>query len=176
MRSKKVKRLTYIALMLAVALILGIVENIIPPIIPMLPMIRLGLSNVVVLFTYIAFGTMPATVVLVTKCFLVSLFTGNFFAMAFSIPSGLISLVIGILLIKANKNSLIMISSVQAIVHNAVQVVIASLVMGTAAVFVYLPYLIVIGSACGMLTGFITLLLIKKMPMKIFLTINDFDE
>ena len=176
MRNKKVKRLAYIALMLASALIIGIIESFIPPVIPTLPMIRLGLANVVVLFTYISFGTVPASIVLLSKCFLVSLFTGNFFSMAFSIPSGIISLSLGILLIKMNKNSLIMISALQAILHNSIQVVIASLVMGTATVFVYLPYLFVIGAACGMLTGFIALLLIKKMPQKIFLTLNERDE
>lgn len=159
--------------MLAVALIISIVESFIPPIIPMLPMIKLGLSNVVILFTYIVFGGKIAYFVLICRCFLVALFSGNLFSLAFSMPAGILSLMVGIMLVRMDKNSIIIVSSVSAIMHNVVQIFIASIITNSASVFMYLPYLFVIGGASGMLTGFITMLLIKKMPSSLFTTLNE---
>lgn len=40
--STKIKKLSIIAIFLALALIIGVIENLIPPIIPFLPFIKLG--------------------------------------------------------------------------------------------------------------------------------------
>ena len=166
------RKIAYVSLMLAVALIISIVESYIPPIIPMFPMVKLGLSNVVILFTYIVFGGKIATTILILRCLLVAIFTGNFFSLAFSLPAGIISLMVGIMLIRAGKNSLIMVSATSAIAHNIIQIFIASMLTNSAAVFVYFPYLFVIGGVSGMITGFITMLIIKKMPSSMFLKLN----
>lgn len=171
MRSS-VKKSAYIGLMLAVALITSVIEGFIPPLIPLLPMIKFGLSNVVILFTYIVFGGVPSYIVLLLRCFFVAVFSGNFFMLAYSIPAGVISLSIGIIMLKSRRNSVIMVSATEAVIHNIVQVFIATLVMNTSAVFIYLPYLILLGGLSGMVTGFIAELLIKKLPNKIFLEIN----
>lgn len=173
MKKLSSRKIAYISLMLAVALIISIVESLIPPVIPMLPMVKLGLSNVVILFTYIVFGGKIATLVLTLRCFLVAVFSGNFFSLAFSLPAGVFSLMVGIMLIRTGKNSLTMISCVSAIFHNIVQIFVASLITNSASVFIYLPYLFVIGGMSGMLTGFITMLIIKKMPTSMFLKLND---
>lgn len=172
MRNANTKKIAYVALLLACALIISIVESFIPPLIPMLPMIKFGLSNVVILFTYIVLGGVPAYTVLILRCFFAAVFSGNFFSLAFSLPAGLISLTSGILLLKTSKNSLIMVSATEAIIHNFVQIIVASFVMNTTAVFLYLPYLFVIGGLSGMATGFIAALIIKKIPIKYFLQIN----
>lgn len=172
MNKVNTRKIAYISLMLAVALIISIVESFIPPIIPALPMIKLGLSNVVILFTYIVFGGKTATLVLILRCLLVSIFTGNFFSLAFSLPAGIISLMVGIMLIRTRKNSLIMVSATSAIFHNIIQIFVASMITNSASVFVYFPYLFVIGGISGMLTGFITMLIIKKMPQSMFQKLN----
>ena len=167
------RKIAYVSLMLAVALIISIVESYIPPIIPMFPMVKLGLSNVVILFTYIVFGGKIATSVLILRCLLVAIFTGNFFSLAFSMPAGIISLMVGIMLIRSGRNSLIMVSATSAIAHNIIQIFVASMLTNSASVFVYFPYLFVIGGVSGMITGLITMLIIKKMPTIMFLKLND---
>ena len=79
----KPNRLTRLALLTAVALIMFVVEQQLPPLAP-IPGIKLGLANVVTLFALCALGPLPTGGILLARCFLGSLFAGSLSGLIFS--------------------------------------------------------------------------------------------
>ena len=77
MRNSVTKRIALSGLFLALALIVSLIENLIPPVIPALPYAKLGLGNVVLLACFLLVGVGEGCVVLVLKCFFAALFSGN---------------------------------------------------------------------------------------------------
>ena len=72
-----VKRITKCAVLAVIAVIAGIIENMLPPLFPFAPGVRLGLANVVITFALVTQGLTSASIVLVIKIILVALFSGN---------------------------------------------------------------------------------------------------
>ena len=87
----KLKKLLYLALLTAVSLILFLVENQIPPPIPV-PGVKLGLGNVIVVCVLFLYDRREALAVLLVKVVLSALLTGQLSALAYSLAGGLLSL------------------------------------------------------------------------------------
>lgn len=162
------KKLALTGILLSLALIIGVVENYIPPIIPYLPFIKIGLSNVVLLFACITIGFFPTITISLFKSILVPIFVGNPMMIAYSLSASLVSTTFSYLLLRTKKIGLPTIGIIGAITHNIIQLCIACLIMSDILVFGFLPYLVLTGGIAGVLTGLITYLLIKYMPEKIF--------
>lgn len=158
------KRLAKTILFSAVALIIGVIESLIPPVFPFLPYVRIGFANIVIIYTLLYLGIKDAYAVAIIKALFTGLIVGNPIMIAYSLPSSLISLTCIILLMKINKNSLCAISSTGAIIHNLAQLSVASIMANTLLVLSYAPYFILIGAISGFGVGAIVLLLIKRLP------------
>ena len=161
------KKLALSGILLALALIIGMIENLIPPIIPMLPFVKIGLSNIVIMFCSIVVGFTPALIITCFKATLVPLFVGNPMMIAYSLTASLVSLLIVFILLKTKKIGIPTISLISAILHNIMQLIVASIIMESSYVFGFLPYLILTGFISGFVTGIITYLLIKFLPKEI---------
>ncbi len=161
------KKLALSGILLALALIIGMIENLIPPIIPMLPFVKIGLSNIVIMFCAIVVGFTPALIITCFKATLVPLFVGNPMMIAYSLTASLVSLLIVFILLKTKKIGIPTISLISAIIHNIMQLIVASIIMESSYVFGFLPYLILTGFISGFVTGIITHLLIKFLPKEI---------
>lgn len=155
------------ALILASALILGLVENMLPPVIPAIPFIKLGLSNVVVAFAAIVVGAPYAFLTSILKSVLVPLFVGNPVMIAYSLAGGLTSAAVTVGLICIKKLSLPFISVLASLTHNFAQLCVAMLMTKSAAVIAYAPLLLLTGTAAGMVTGVIIYVAVKYLPEKI---------
>ena len=85
----KTRNLTAAALLTALAMILGLVERMLPleMIIP-LPGIKLGLANVVTLVALYRMGAPEAALILGARCLLSALFSGSMTGLAFSLTGG----------------------------------------------------------------------------------------
>lgn len=160
----KSKKIAMTSMLLTLALLLGIVESLIPPFMPLFPYLRIGLTNIVIFYCLIAIGTKEAYIIAVLKSVFVGIFIGNPIMILYSLPASVLSLFVGIILLNLKKNSLPAISAVSAITHNVVQLIVASLMMQTFLVFSYLPYFILIGSVSGFVIGCIVYFLLRKMP------------
>ena len=143
------------AMILASALILGLVENLLPPVVPAVPFIKLGLSNVAVFLTAIL------------KSVLVPLFVGNPIMIAYSLAGGFASCIVTVILIYVKKLSLPFISVLASLTHNFSQLGVAVLMTGSFAVAAYSPVLLLTGTAAGIVTGVIIYVAIKYLPEKI---------
>jgi len=60
--------------------------------------------------------------------------------------------------------SLVGVSVVGAVVHNLVQIGVATLLVANAALLWYLPYLVLFALPTGLVTGFTTVYFLEKLP------------
>lgn len=160
------KKIAVTALLTALSMLLGIVESLLPPIIPALPFVRIGLGNAVIGFTVIVLGTPYALTVSLIKSVTVPLIVGNPVMAIYSLTGGLISAVVTAVLINAEKLSLPVIGIISSIAHNLSQITVAAIMTSTAAVFSLAVPLLLFGAAAGFGTGTIQFLLIKTLPEK----------
>ena len=149
------RKVTGLASLLAVALLLGFIENILPPVMPLLPYARLGLGNVAILLCLMWYGLPAAGIILVLKCVILGLFSGAPVMILYSLGGGVLSLLVMFALLKLNKNGLPALSAVGGVMHNVGQVLVAMLVTMTPSVAVVLVYLSLFGATAGALTGVI---------------------
>ena len=95
----KVKKLTVMALLCAIALTIFMVEAQIPALVP-LPGIKMGLSNIVTVFAVFVMGPAEAAAILFARIFLGAVFAGNFSTIFYSAAGGLCAIGVTILLRK----------------------------------------------------------------------------
>ena len=81
------RRIALSGLFLALALIVSLVESLIPPVVPALPYAKLGLGNVVLLACFLLVGAGEGCVVLVLKCLFAALYSGNISMLVWSLPA-----------------------------------------------------------------------------------------
>jgi len=152
------RRLTLPAVLVSLALLLSLLERAlaIDALTPV-PGLRLGLPNVVTLFALWALGRRSALTVLVLRCFLGALFGGRLSSLAFSLTGGLFAYAVMALLLplEGEQFSAVGVSIAGAAGHNLGQVLAARLVMGTAAVYAWLPFLLLGSLGTGLVTGLI---------------------
>ncbi len=149
----KAKRLTYLALLTTIALIIFTIEAQIPAPVP-IPGIKLGLANIVTVYASFTLSSGETILILFIRIFLGSLFTGNMLAMLYSLGGGAFCLLVTLPMAHIlRKNQMWIASVIGAVFHNLGQITVAALVMKTLAVFVYLPPLLISGLLTGAFTG-----------------------
>ena len=163
MNNKKIKKITFTALYSSLALIIFYVESLFPPLI--IPGAKMGLSNVFILLATITISPLHGFFTLLTKVILGSLFIGNFSAIIYSLPAGMIALLIEVLILNfIKKTSVVSVSIAGAVINITIQNAIFCLYTSTIGYLSYLPYLAIIGVLGGCVTGFAVYLAIKRLP------------
>ena len=170
------KKLALMAILAAIALIIFIIEALIPLPIPV-PGVKLGLANAVTLFAlFWGRGTihMPhsdagqmtrpltslttANVFTILFCRIVlgAVFTGRPVAFVYSIAGGVLAFAAQVIMRRFVSGKQIWVcGAAGAVFHNAGQMTAAVIITGTPAIIAYLPILIIAGIFTGVLTGFI---------------------
>ena len=159
------KRIALSGIFLALALIVGVLENLLPPIVPALPYAKLGLGNVVLLACFLLVGVWQGYVVLILRCFLTAVFSGNFSAMLWSVPAALVAYTAMVLLSRSEFFSTTGVSVAGAMLHNAMQILVATIIVGQSVV-VYLPYMLVAGFIAGFVTGIVCHFVVEGLKNK----------
>lgn len=160
----KANRLTQLALLTTIALIIFTVEAQIPAPVP-IQGVKLGLANIITVYAAFTMRPYEAVLILFCRIFLGSLFTGNMLAMLYSLGGGLLSIAVTIVLSKLLSRNLIWVASiVGAIFHNIGQLFVAAFVAKTFAIFATLPLLMISGIITGAFTGFAAQAVIKRLP------------
>ena len=153
----RTKRLVYIALLTAIAMILSYVESLIPAFIPS-PGAKIGLPNIVTLLALDTLGMPIALLIVIARVLLTGFMFGSMSAILYSLAGGILSwLVMGFLFrIKKDGLSIYFISIMGAISHNVGQLIVAALVIQNKNLFLYyLPFLLLIAIPTGLLIGVI---------------------
>lgn len=149
----KTFRLTFLSLCIAIAMILGYVESILPFQIAV-PGIKLGLPNLVIVWILYTYDFKDALLVSLLRVFLNALLFGNIYSFFFSFMGALLSLC-SMHLLKKTKFHIIVVSMCGGIFHNLGQMLMA-MFLTSAQMIYYLPLLLLSGMICGILNGIIS--------------------
>ena len=151
---KNTRHLVFIALSVALALAISLVEQMIP--LPFIaPGARLGLSNIIILTSLVVFGFRDAFTVAVLKSVLLMLVTGQVSSMFYSLAGSVLSVTAMFLALRYGSNflSMIGVSIIGACAHNIGQFIVAALVLQGTEVFLYLPVIFLLGLFTGIFVG-----------------------
>lgn len=147
-----VKRTARYALLTSLAIALSWLESMVP--VPgLLPGMKIGLANLVVVFALFRMSFKDAAGISLARAVLVSLMFGNAYSFAYSLAGAVLSLGVMAGLKKLDKFSIIGVSIAGGVSHNLAQILVAMAVMGTARLGWYLPALLVSGTAAGTAIG-----------------------
>lgn len=150
----KTRRLALTSLLFAMALILSIVENSLPPILVTVPGVKFGLSNIAVMYALFFLRKKEAfSIVILKSCFV--FVTRGFIAAVLSLCGGMLSLIIMALLMLIFKDriSYLLLSVSGAVFHNIGQFIAISLIYSNLYLWVYLPVLLISGVLAGIATA-----------------------
>jgi heptaprenyl diphosphate synthase len=160
------KRILFAAL-LALGIVLYVLEGFFPPLVPV-PGAKLGLSNILVLFTMLFLGYSEGILLAIARSLLGSFIAGTLFAPGalLSLSGGLVSaLVVAASLRYARPPlGLVGISVLGAMAHNVTQLVMAYLLfIQIKGLFYYLPFMLLLGLISGLVTGTIAVYLFERL-------------
>ncbi len=161
----RIKRLTQLSMLTAMALIIFIIELRIPNIIPV-PGVKLGLANIITVYAVYRFTAGETAMLVLVRIFLGAVFSGNLSALIYSASGAALCLCGMLIICRIISNRYIWLSSVfGAILHNTGQICAAIMVMGSFSVIAYYPILLVSGSIAGLFTGFSAQLILKRKDL-----------
>jgi len=158
----KIRKLTTLSMLTAIALTIFMVEAQIPPLTP-IPGIKMGLSNIITVFIVFAIGPKEAAAVLFVRIFLGAVFAGNFSTIFYSGAGGVCAILVTILLRKILTKKQLWVAGVcGAIAHSVGQMAMAITLLETPGLIAYLPVLIVASIISGTFTGFCAQFLVNR--------------
>ena len=150
----KTNRLCAMALLTAIALTIFMVEAQLPALAPVPGKTR-GMATIVTLWALFTLGPRDAMMILLARIFLGSIFSGQMMTLVYSLSGGLLCFLVTAGLRRIVTAKQIWVASVfGAMAHNVGQLLAASAVLGTGAVWYYFPILMVSGLVTGAFTGF----------------------
>ena len=151
--SEKVRKLTELAVLTAVSLIIFVIELQIPNPFP-IPGIKLGLANIITVYAVYHYKAHEVAAMVAVRLLLGAVFSGNFMALIYS-ASGAFLCLVGMLLLRRfiDEKHLWIASVLGAVLHNTGQMAAALIVTRTAQLLLYYPFLIVSGCLAGAFTG-----------------------
>lgn len=159
------RRLARYALLTALAMALSWLESLVPLAGVVPPGVKLGLTNLVVIFALYRMGLRDAAAISLVRVVLVAFTFGNSYSFAYSLAGAALSLAVMALLKRSGKFSLLGISVAGAVSHNIAQVLVAMAVMETSRLAWYLPVLLVSGIAAGVCVGAAGALIVKRIRL-----------
>ena len=148
----KTKKVAVTGLLVALAMILSYVESLLPAFV-MVPGMKLGLTNLVVLTALLCMSPGYAFAINLVRIVLVGITFGNLFSMVYSLAGGIVSFFVMLLLKKSGRFGPGGISAAGGVAHNFGQVLVAMFVLETGKLIYYLPFLCMSGTAAGLAIG-----------------------
>ena len=153
------RRIARYALLTALAMVLSWLEAVVP-VSAAMPGMKLGLTNLVVVFALYRMDLRDAAAISLVRVALVSMTFGNAYSLAYSLAGAVLALAVMAALKRTGRFSILGVSIAGGVCHNAAQILVAMAVLGTGRIAAYLPALLVsgtlagaaIGAACGVVT------------------------
>lgn len=158
-----IRRLTELALLSSVALIIFVIELRIPNPFP-IPGVKLGLANIVTVYAVFRYRPSETAMIVAVRLLLGAMFSGNPSALLYS-AAGAVCCLTGMLALRniLPEKQIWLCSVIGAMLHNLGQITAAVIMMQSFGVIAYLPLLLVTGSLAGMFTGLCTQLLLRRI-------------
>ena len=148
----KSMKTAYLGLLLALAVICGYIEALIPVPVPV-PGMKLGLANLVIAAVLYLYGPVEAITVSLLRVLIIGFLVGNMFSIVYGMSGAAASLISMALLKRTRAFGIIGVSALGGVVHNVAQVIAAVLILQGFPWRWYLPVLMLAGLAAGILVG-----------------------
>ena len=148
----KSMKTAYLGLLLALAVICGYIEALIPVPVPV-PGMKLGLANLVIAAVLYLYGPVEAITVSLLRVLISGFLFGNMFSIVYGMSGAAASLISMALLKRTRAFGIIGVSALGGVVHNVAQVIAAVLILQGFPWRWYLPVLMLAGLAAGILVG-----------------------
>lgn len=161
MKSQKIARY---ALLTALAMVLSWLESMVP-VTTAVPGVKLGLTNLVVIFALYRMSLRDAAAISGIRVLLVSMTFGNAYSFAYSLAGATLSLAVMALLKKTGKLSMLGVSVAGGVCHNVGQILVAMAVLETTGLIYYLPVLMVSGVVAGVCIGVVGAVVTKRIKI-----------
>lgn len=161
----KNRRLVFIALLAAQAVVLSLLEQAIPTPFIIVPGAKLGLANIITCIALFKLPPKDTFMIIVTRLVLASFLGGTLSTLLFSFAGATLSFIgmYGVHKLGSKWVSVIGISVTGAVLHNFGQLIIASYIANTWNVLLLLPLLTPVGIISGITTGIIAHFLLQSL-------------
>lgn len=158
-----IRRLTELALLSSVALIIFVIELRIPNPFP-IPGVKLGLANIVTVYAVFRYRPAETAMIVTVRLLLGAMFSGNPSALLYS-AAGAVCCLLGMLALRhiLPEKQIWLCSVIGAMLHNIGQITAAVILMRSPGVIAYLPLLLVTCSLAGAFTGLCAQLLLNRI-------------
>ena len=150
-------------LLVALAMILSYVESLVPAFFA-IPGMKLGLTNVVVLYALYAMDDKSAILINILRIILVGFMFGNGASILYSLAGGILSGVIMMLFKRFLPLRIVTVSVAGGIAHNLGQILVAMLMLQTKSIAWYLIILWFSGIGAGIVVGIISSEIVRRLP------------
>lgn len=154
MELKKVVRLS---MLISLSVVISIIESYVPIFNNVIPGLRLGLANIIILFVLYKYSFKDSLYVSIVRVILVGLLRTGLFSISFffSFSGAIFSIVSMYLVKKIRKFSVVGVSIIGSITHSIGQIIVAILLLKNENILYYLPYLLIFSIPTGIVTGLI---------------------
>ncbi|QCX34397.1 Gx transporter family protein [Caloramator sp. E03] len=170
---KKTQKMLFISILVAQALVLYIVETMIP--VPFItPGAKLGLANIITVVSLYSLSIADTFLVVILRIILSTLLVGSLSSFFFSLSGGILSLLVMFILKKFGKEnvSIIGVSVMGSVFHNIGQILVASITVQNIRIIAYLPVLMIAGIGTGIFVGITSKFLLAHLKKLQFTKIN----
>ena len=139
----------------AISVVIAIIESYFTFLNSIVPGLKLGLANVIIVLTLYKYNFKTALLVSIMRVFIVSLIRTGFGLNFFFSLVGAIFSIVAMVLVKKTKLSIIGVSIVGSICHSIGQVLIGIMILDNNNIVYYLPYLLLFSIPTGVVIGMI---------------------
>ena len=155
----KTRDITKIAILTSICVVISILESLFTFIGDIVPGLKLGLANIVIIFALYEYDFKTAFLVSIIRVLIVALLRTGFGINFFFSLSGAIFSIIFMYIFKKTRLSIIGVSIIGSVFHSIGQVLVGMLMLDNYNVIYYLPYLLLFSIPTGIVIGIIS----KKM-------------
>lgn len=159
----KTRKLVYISLLVAQAIILNYIERAFIPLNTGIPGAKLGLANIITLISLNTLSLKSTFLVILARTALSASMFGNVSGFIYALSGAVLSFLVMTLLLKSKRVSLLTISIIGAISHNIGQLISAAIFIENSKIFIYLPFLVLIAIPTGLFIGVVSKGLLKYL-------------
>ena len=164
MRDPKARETAWAGMLFALAIALSYLESLVTPLLGLMPALKLGLSNIVVMYALLFLRTRTAWLLVVLKA-LFAFLTRGATAGFLSLCGGVLSLAVMLLLLHLPcKTSGYIFCTCGALAHNIGQLAGAAVLISSAMALGYAPVLLVAGLVVGGISSLVTGALFAALP------------
>ena len=157
------KRIAKLSMLLSISVVLGLIESFIPIMNGIVPGIKLGLANIVIVFAIYELSFKDAIYISVLRVILIGILRTGLFSISFffSLAGALLSIVFMYLAKEYTKMSIVGVSVVGSIFHSIAQIIIACIFLSNINIVYYLPILLISSIVTGVIVGSISSKLVE---------------